>query len=64
MPLSLSLTSPPLSATLPRWNAVLEGMDVVKKIESVGSPSGKPSSVVTITDAGELPVKKRSFFKK
>lgn len=29
-------------------------MDVVKKIESVGSQSGTPSKVVKIVDSGEL----------
>lgn len=35
--------------------AVIEGMDVVKKIESVGSGDGKPSKKVVIADSGELP---------
>ena len=39
---------------------VLEGMDIVKAIEAVGSPSGKPSQVVEITDAGELPAPKKA----
>ena len=30
------------------FGAVIEGWDVVKEIESVGSKSGKPSQVVTI----------------
>uniref|UniRef100_A0A8D0HIU3 Peptidyl-prolyl cis-trans isomerase n=1 Tax=Sphenodon punctatus TaxID=8508 RepID=A0A8D0HIU3_SPHPU len=34
---------------------VKEGMDVVKKIESFGSKSGKPSKKIVITDCGELP---------
>jgi cyclophilin family peptidyl-prolyl cis-trans isomerase len=34
--------------------AVLEGMDVVMKIEGVGSGSGRPSKTVTIADSGEL----------
>jgi hypothetical protein len=33
---------------------VLEGMDVVKKIEALGSRSGKPSKNIVITDSGEL----------
>jgi peptidylprolyl isomerase len=33
---------------------VVEGMDVVKKIESVGSQSGKTSSPVVIADCGQL----------
>ena len=35
---------------------VLEGMDVVKKIEAVGSQSGRPSKKVVIEDSGELPL--------
>jgi hypothetical protein len=35
--------------------AVIEGMDVVYKVEAVGSPSGKPSKKVVITKSGELP---------
>mmetsp|Transcript_31136 Transcript_31136/g.72414 ORF Transcript_31136/g.72414 Transcript_31136/m.72414 type:complete len:94 (-) Transcript_31136:390-671(-) len=33
---------------------VIEGMDIVKKIEAVGSSSGKPSKAVVIVDSGEL----------
>lgn len=33
---------------------VKEGMDVVKKIESFGSKSGKPSKKIVITDCGQL----------
>jgi peptidylprolyl isomerase len=36
------------------FGKVLKGMDVVKKIESVGSQSGTPSKVVKIVDSGEL----------
>eukprot|EP00803_Ostreobium_quekettii_P010380 evm.model.scf_74.16 EVM.evm.TU.scf_74.16 scf_74:157648-160536(-) len=36
------------------FGEVLEGMDVVYKIEAVGSGSGKPSKRVVITDSGEL----------
>jgi len=36
------------------FGKVLEGEDIVKKIESQGSQSGTPKSVVTITDSGEL----------
>eukprot|EP00561_Arcocellulus_cornucervis_P014311 CAMPEP_0185801926 /NCGR_PEP_ID=MMETSP1322-20130828/1715_1 /TAXON_ID=265543 /ORGANISM="Minutocellus polymorphus, Strain RCC2270" /LENGTH=194 /DNA_ID=CAMNT_0028497655 /DNA_START=71 /DNA_END=655 /DNA_ORIENTATION=+ len=36
------------------FGKVLEGGDVVKKIEAEGSNSGKPSSTVTIKDSGEL----------
>jgi peptidylprolyl isomerase len=38
------------------FGRVLEGMDVVKAIEAVGSGSGTPSQVVEITDSGELVV--------
>uniref|UniRef100_A0A8C0UNJ5 Peptidyl-prolyl cis-trans isomerase n=1 Tax=Cyanistes caeruleus TaxID=156563 RepID=A0A8C0UNJ5_CYACU len=33
---------------------VKEGMDVVKKIESFGSKSGKPSKKIVVTDCGQL----------
>lgn len=36
--------------------AVMEGMDLVMKIESLGSGSGKPSKKVTISDSGVLPM--------
>lgn len=36
------------------FGRVLEGMDVVKKIESNGSPSGQPRVPIQITKAGEL----------
>ena len=36
------------------FGRVLEGMDVVKKVESVGSPSGQTSKPVTIVNSGEL----------
>ena len=35
--------------------AVLEGLDVVYKVEKVGSPSGAPAKKVVITNSGELP---------
>lgn len=38
------------------FGEVIEGMDVVKKVEAVGSQSGTPSKEVIIVDAGELPV--------
>jgi peptidylprolyl isomerase len=31
-------------------------MDVVYKVEAIGSSSGTPSKKVTIADSGELPV--------
>ena len=36
------------------FGEVIEGMDVVRKIESVGSRSGQPSAKVVIVDSGEL----------
>lgn len=36
------------------FGKVLEGMDVVLKVESCGSSSGAPSKSVTISGAGEL----------
>mmetsp|Transcript_1297 Transcript_1297/g.3619 ORF Transcript_1297/g.3619 Transcript_1297/m.3619 type:complete len:215 (+) Transcript_1297:128-772(+) len=37
------------------FGKVVEGMDVVKAIESVGSSSGKPKQKVVVRDCGELP---------
>jgi hypothetical protein len=34
--------------------AVIEGMDIVSKLEARGSRSGKPTVDLTITDSGEL----------
>ena len=38
------------------YGRVLEGMELVKKVEALGSQSGKPSAEVTIADSGELPM--------
>ncbi|GIL59966.1 hypothetical protein Vafri_14606 [Volvox africanus] len=38
------------------FGKVVEGMDVVYKVEAVGSGSGKPSKKVVIADSGELPL--------
>jgi len=38
------------------FGKVIEGMDVVTKIEAVGSQSGKPSKTVTIKESGSLEV--------
>lgn len=35
---------------------MIEGMDVVYKVEAVGSQSGQPSKKVVIVKSGELPV--------
>ena len=53
-------SSHPALIPLISHSTVMEGMDIVKAIEAVGSPSGKPSQVVEITDAGELPAPKKS----
>lgn len=36
------------------FGEVVEGMDLVGKIEAIGSQSGQPSAPVTIADAGEI----------
>jgi len=36
------------------FGKVIDGMDVVKKVEGVGSGDGKPSKAVHIADSGEL----------
>lgn len=41
-------------------HAVLEGMDVVTKVEAIGSSSGTPSKKVTIADSGELPLEAKA----
>eukprot|EP00055_Hartaetosiga_balthica_P018556 m.134757 g.134757 ORF g.134757 m.134757 type:complete len:197 (-) comp9721_c0_seq1:235-825(-) len=33
-----------------------ESMDIVKKVEAIGSQSGSPSKKVTVRDSGELPL--------
>ena len=38
------------------FGQVIEGMDIVQKVEAIGSSSGKPSKVVTIADSGELAI--------
>ncbi len=38
------------------FGKVIEGMDLVYKIEGLGSGSGKPKSTVKIADSGELPL--------
>ena len=35
---------------------VLAGMEVVKAVEALGSPEGRPSRAVVVTAAGELPL--------
>ena len=38
------------------FGLVTAGMDIVKRIESVGSNGGQTQRKVTITDCGELPI--------
>lgn len=42
------------------FGAVTEGMDVVKRIEALGSPSGQPSKRVHIRDCGQLSTEKQN----
>lgn len=37
------------------FGTVVDGFDVVRKIESLGSRSGQPSAKITIREAGVLP---------
>merc|ERR1712137_1214548 len=39
------------------FGKVVEGMDVVKKVEGVGSQSGTTSKKVVVKDSGEIPLK-------
>jgi len=50
-----TVTTPWLDGKHVVFGKVLEGLEVVKKVEAVGSQSGTPSAEVTITDSGELP---------
>lgn len=36
------------------FGRVLEGMEIVKQIEAIGSPSGTPSKTVVIANSGEI----------
>jgi len=36
------------------FGKVTEGYDIIKKCETLGSPSGKPSKPVIVADCGEL----------
>ena len=37
------------------FGAVKDGYDIIEKVESIGTNSGKPGQTVTITDCGEIP---------
>eukprot|EP00937_MAST-01D_sp_MAST-1D-sp2_P008257 g8257.t1 len=47
-------TTPHLDGKHVVFGSVVKGMDIVRKIERVGSGSGRPSRPVTIVDCGEL----------
>jgi len=49
-----TVTTPWLNGRHVVFGEVLEGMDVVKKIEALGSASGKTSKKIVIADSGEL----------
>lgn len=36
------------------FGSVVEGLDVIKKVESLGSQSGKTSEKIVISDCGQL----------
>jgi peptidyl-prolyl isomerase F (cyclophilin D) len=42
------------------FGQVVEGMDVVEKIESLGSQSGRTSAKIVVADCGELKPEKSS----
>jgi len=51
-----TVTTPWLDGKHVVFGKVIEGMDVVKAVEAVGSGSGKPSKEVRIAKSGELEV--------
>jgi len=38
------------------FGRVMEGMDIIKRVEALGSQSGTPAKTVTISNSGELPM--------
>lgn len=51
-----TVTTPWLDGRHVVFGKVIDGFDVVKKMEAQGSQSGKPQALVTIADAGELTI--------
>ncbi len=49
-----TVATPHLNGRHVVFGEVIEGMDIVRKIEAIGSRSGQPSAKVTIADSGEL----------
>lgn len=45
------------------FGKVVKGMETVKKIEQLGTPDGKPSGLVKITDCGEISEEKKKNVK-
>jgi peptidylprolyl isomerase len=52
----ISVSTPWLDGKHVVFGKVIDGMDVVKKVESFGSQSGSTSKRIEIADSGELPV--------
>ena len=51
---SLIELSMQVALTLLLCCAVIDGMDIVKRVEAIGSGDGKPSKTVHIADSGEI----------
>jgi peptidylprolyl isomerase len=47
--------APSLDGQCPAFGRVISGMEVLRKIENMGSTSGVPSKQITIADCGQLP---------
>jgi len=42
------------------FGEVIDGMETVKKIEELGSQSGRTQKKITISDSGEIPTEQKS----
>lgn len=49
-----TVTTPWLDGKHTVFGEVIEGMDVVKAVEAIGTDSGRPKAKVTITSSGEV----------